>query len=106
MPLALTQLNYQPCVQRQRRLRVFGTCSAAWDATSQATDHFGDNLSIILNSHNPAADLSKKHVAISFHVVREAVAAGVVEPYWLKGEYNTDSARRDPPTLQILVLAS
>jgi len=70
------------------------------------TNIFGDNLSVILNSQNPAADLSKKHVAISFHVVREAVAAGVVEPYWLKGEYNTDSARRDPPTLQILVLAS
>ena len=27
-------------VHQQRRLRVFGTaCSAAWDATSQATDH-------------------------------------------------------------------
>ena len=53
------------------------------------TKCFGDNLSIILNSQNHAADLSKKHVAISFHVVREAVAAGVVKPFWLKGEYNT-----------------
>ena len=49
---------------------------------------FGYNHSVILNYQNPAADLSKKHIAISFHVVREAIAAGVVEPYWLKGEYN------------------
>ena len=50
---------------------------------------FGDNLSVILNSQNPAADLSKKHVAISFHMVREAVAAGIIEPYWLRNWYNT-----------------
>ena len=43
---------------------------------------------MIQNCQNPAADLSKKHVAISFHLVREAIAAGIVAPYWLKGEYN------------------
>ena len=45
------------------------------------TKVFGDNLSIILSSTNPGRDLSKKHVAISFHVVREAIAAGIIEPY-------------------------
>jgi hypothetical protein len=49
---------------------------------------FGDNLAVIQSSQNPAADLSKKHVAISFHTVREAVAARIIEPYWLKGKYN------------------
>ena len=52
------------------------------------TKVFGDNLSVILSASNPSHDLSKKHVAISFHVVREAIAAGIIEPYWLKGEYN------------------
>ena len=52
------------------------------------TDIFGDNLSVIQNSQNPEADLSKKHVAISFHVTREAVAAGVIRPYWLQGVNN------------------
>ena len=42
---------------------------------------FGDNLSVVLISANPAHDLSKKHVAISFHTVREAIAAGIIEPY-------------------------
>ena len=46
---------------------------------------FGDNLSVILNSQNPAIGLSKKLVVISFRVVREAVAASIIESYWIKG---------------------
>ena len=42
---------------------------------------FGNNLSVILNAQNPATDLSRKHIEISFHVVREAVAAGIIDPY-------------------------
>jgi hypothetical protein len=52
------------------------------------TKLFGDNLSVIQSASNPGHDLSKKHVAISFHVVRKAIAAGIIEPYWLKGAYN------------------
>ena len=60
-------------------LRCLG-CNVPADG-SCPTRLFGDNLSVILNSQNPAADISKKHVAISFHVVREAVAAGIIDPY-------------------------
>ena len=42
---------------------------------------FGNNLISILNSQNPAADLSNKHVAIFFNVIREAVASSIIEPY-------------------------
>ena len=42
---------------------------------------------MILNSQNPDADLSKKNVATYFHVVREAVAAGIISPYCLKDKY-------------------
>ena len=52
------------------------------------TKVFGDNFGVIQNSQNPAADLSKKHVAISYHVVREAIAACTIEAYWLKGKWN------------------
>ena len=31
---------------------------------------------------------SKKHVAISYHVMREAVAAGIISPYWISGGFN------------------
>ena len=56
---------------------------------SLPTRIFGNNLIVILNSQNPAYDISKKHVAISFHVVREAVTAGIIEPYWPRGDVNT-----------------
>lgn len=58
------------------------------DDSKHATKLFGDNLGVLMSTQNPEADLSKKHVAIAFHVVREAIAAGVVSPYWLKGQWN------------------
>ena len=52
------------------------------------TKVFGNNFSVIQSVSNPGHDLNKKHVAISFHVVREAVAAGIIEPYWIQSENN------------------
>ena len=43
---------------------------------------------MILSASNPGHGLSQKHVAISFHVVREAIAAGIIEPYWIKSKNN------------------
>ena len=63
-------------------LRCLG-CNVPSDG-SCPTDVFGDNLSVILNAQNPAANLSKKHVAISFHVVREAVAAAILHHIGLR----------------------
>ena len=67
-------------------LRCLG-CNIPADGSSP-TRIFGDNLSVIQNVQNPAADLSKKHVAISFHVAREAIAARIIEAYRLKGRWN------------------
>ena len=53
-----------------------------------ATKIFGDNFAVIQNAQNPEAELEKKHVALSFHYVRENIAAGIAEPYWLKGKLN------------------
>ena len=53
------------------------------------TPIFDDNLSVILHTQSLATVLSKKHIAISFHIVREAVVAGIIESYWLKGTFNT-----------------
>lgn len=61
------------------------------------TKLFGDNLGVIQNAGEPDADLKKKHVAISFHLVREAVAAGIVTPYWI----DTNSNFADILTKQI-----
>ena len=52
------------------------------------TKLFNDNFSVAQNCQNPTANLSKKYVATFYHIAREAVAAGVIKPYWIKGGYN------------------
>jgi hypothetical protein len=42
------------------------------------TDLLGDNKSVITNCSIPSSTLKKKHNAIAYHRVREAVAAGVI----------------------------
>lgn len=39
----------------------------------------GDNMAVVLNTTVPSSQLKKKHNAIAYHRVREAVAAGVVQ---------------------------
>jgi len=49
---------------------------------------FCDNQSVVKNASRPESPLSKKHVAIAYHHVREAQAAGVVQVSFTAGEYN------------------
>ena len=49
---------------------------------------FNDNFSMVQNRWNPAADLSKKYVDISYHIVSQTVSADIIKPYWINGEYN------------------
>jgi hypothetical protein len=41
---------------------------------------YGENLGVIQNATTPEGVLKKKHVVLSFHFVREAVAVGVIAP--------------------------
>ena len=52
------------------------------------TKLFGDNLGVIQSASIPDANLKKKHVALSYHCVREAVAAGVIAPFWVNTHEN------------------
>ena len=49
---------------------------------------FGDNLSILISSTSEGAELKKKHTVLSFHMVREAVAAEIIAPHHVPGYYN------------------
>jgi hypothetical protein len=49
---------------------------------------FGDNQTVVNSSVIPHAKLHKRHNALSFHRVREAVAAGIVDIYHLAGNLN------------------
>ena len=49
---------------------------------------FGDNLSVITQSNIPSSTLKKRHNAIAFHRVREAVAANIVIFLKIDGKEN------------------
>ena len=48
----------------------------------------GDNRSVIIQSTVHSSLLKKKHVAIAYHLTREAAAAGTVHPLKTKSEWN------------------
>jgi hypothetical protein len=52
------------------------------------TQMFGDNNSVILNTTIPSSQLKKKHNAIAYHRVREAIAAGIIEFYHIPSVSN------------------
>jgi len=47
-----------------------------------------DNKGVVLNTTLPSSTLKKKHNAISYHRVREAVAAGIARVYHIDGKDN------------------
>jgi hypothetical protein len=49
---------------------------------------FGDNNSVVGSASVPQSKLGKRHVALSFHRVREAIAANILRFEWIDGEEN------------------
>ena len=49
---------------------------------------FGDNQSVITSSTIPHSSLKKRHNALSYHRVREAIAAGILGFYKVDGSFN------------------
>ena len=49
---------------------------------------FGDNESVVNSVSIPHTKLHKRHIALSFHRVREAIAAGVISYKFLPGKDN------------------
>jgi hypothetical protein len=49
---------------------------------------FGDNKSVVDSSMQLNAKLQKRHTMLSFHRVREAVAAGILSFFFLPGDVN------------------
>ena len=46
---------------------------------------YGDNAGVILNATIPSSLLKKKHVALSYHMTREAAASGIATPIKISG---------------------
>jgi len=66
---------------------------------------FCDNKSVVTNSVHPASTLKKKHNAIAYHRVREAIAAKTIRIGWVKSNKNLADLLTKPlpgPTLHAL----
>ena len=55
---------------------------------TKPTNLYGDNFGVIQSATIPDGKLKKKHVAISYHYVREAIAAGYINAIWVKSHEN------------------
>ena len=64
------------------KLRMFGV------DIDGPTDVFCDNSGVVENCSRPESVLAKKHNAINYHAVREAVAAGILRVGKEDGENN------------------
>ena len=49
---------------------------------------FGDNKAVVDSSSTPHAKLHKRHTALSFHRVREAIASGIIRFVFIRSEEN------------------
>jgi hypothetical protein len=56
----------------------------------------GDNISVVLNTTIPSSVLKKKHNAIAYHRVREAIAARIMKFSYIKSEENVSDVLKKP----------
>ena len=55
-----------------------------------------DNMSVIYNTQYPTSTLKKKHNAVAFHKVREAIAAGIVRTTHVQSTLNLSDILTKP----------
>jgi hypothetical protein len=56
----------------------------------------GVNMSVVLNTSVPSSVLKKKHNAISYHRVREAIATRIMRFAYIKNEKNVSDVLTKP----------
>jgi hypothetical protein len=64
---------------------IYGSLGVALDGP---TLMLGDNMSVVLNTAVPLSVLKKKHNAIAYHRIREAIAARIMSFAYIKSEEN------------------
>ena len=76
MDLSLSQLESQSILtieMRYKLLRLLGV------KLEEQTIMLGDNMPVVLNTTIPSSSLKKKHLACSYHRIREAIAGRFVK---------------------------
>ena len=77
-------------VEYRQKLRMLGV------PILDSTLLFGDNKSVIMNTTLPSSNLKKKHSAIAYHRVHEAVAAEVINLVHVPGVTNISDVLTKP----------
>jgi len=77
-----TRIAIELVIALHYKLCMFGV------PVEEATNLFVDNQSVVLNAATPTSVLKKKHNAIAYHKVREAVAANIVRIAKVAGSKN------------------
>ena len=80
------RLAVEQVMDLRYRLRMLGV------PVDGASVLVGDNQSVITSCSLPSSNLKKRHNAIAYHRIREAVAAGIVKLRFVKSEYNLADA--------------
>ena len=60
----------------------------------------GDNMSVVLNTTIPSSQLKKKHNAIAYHRVREAIAAKFIKFSHIRSTHNVADCLTKPLTAE------
>ena len=75
-------------VEEAISLRYMLRCLGIPVPKHKPTNIYGDNWSVIQSASVPDSEMRKKHIAISYHYVREAIAAKTVNPIWIRSDEN------------------
>lgn len=77
-------------VEMRYKLRLLGV------RLEDQTVMLGDNMSVVLNTTIPSSNLKKKHLACSYHRVREAIAGKFVKFGHVRSEHNLADINTKP----------
>ena len=88
--MVAARLEVEQVMDLRYKLRMLGV------PIKEASVMIGDNQSTITSCSIPSSNLKKRHNAITYHRVGEAVAAGIVELRYIKGKYNLADAMTKP----------
>jgi hypothetical protein len=70
--LVATRIAIELVQELRYKLRMLGV------PIDRSTTMYGDNMAVVLNTTVPSSQLKKKHNAIAYHRIREAIAAKIV----------------------------
>jgi hypothetical protein len=97
--LVAARVAIELIIELRYKLRMLGV------PVTEPTLMLGDNMSVILNTTIPSSQLKKKHNAIAYHRVREAIAGKIVKFVHIKSTENIADVLTKPlPNEQFLGL--